>query len=348
MGIYLRGKVWWVSYVYRGKRCRESTGTDNRKLAQRYYDKIKGEIAEGRLFRKLPGEKKTFREMMEKFLLEYAPKRKSEERFKGIAKNLISFIGDLTIMEITPKVVNEYKVKRYQDGVKPATINREIACLKKAFNLAYQEWEWIRENPISRVSMEKENNKRDRWLSKEEEVRLLNASPDWMKELIVFALNTGMRLSEILTLTWDQIDLNRKILVILNSKNNEKRGIPLNEIVFEMLKNKSKIRSIKANLVFYNKEHKQYNKVFISHMFRKIVKKAEINNFRFHDLRHTFATRLVQAGVDIYRVSYLLGHKDLKTTQRYAHHWPESLRSAVETLYVTNLSQTEKYANIGN
>jgi site-specific recombinase XerD len=278
--------------------------------------------------------------MMEKFLFEYAPKKKSGDRFRGLAKNLISFMGDFTLLEITPKLVNEYKVKRYQDGVKPATINREIACLKRAFNLAYREWEWIRENPISRVSMEKENNKRDRWLSYDEELRLLNASPDWMRDLIVFALNTGMRLSEILTLTWDQIDLNRKILIIFNSKNGERRGIPLNEIVFEMLKNKSKVRSIKTNLVFYNDNHKQFNKVFVSHRFAKIVKKSGIDDFRFHDLRHTFATRLVQAGVDIYRVSHLLGHKDLKTTQRYAHHYPESLRSAVEALYVANLSQT--------
>lgn len=346
MGIYRRGKVWWMDFIYKGRRYRKSTETEDRRLAKRIYDKVKGEIAEGRWFERLPGEEKTFREMMEKFLFEYAPKKKSGDRFRGLAKNLISFMGDFTLLEITPKVVNEYKVKRYQDGVKPATINREIACLKRAFNLAYREWEWIMENPISKVSMEKENNKRDRWLSYDEELRLLNASPNWMRDLIVFALNTGMRLSEILTLTWDQIDLNRKILIIFNSKNGEKRGIPLNEIVFEMLKNKSKVRSIDTNLVFYNDNHKQFNKVFVSHRFAKIVKKAGIDDFRFHDLRHTFATRLVQAGVDIYRVCHLLGHKDLKTTQRYAHHYPESLRSAVEALYVTNLSQTENYAKI--
>jgi len=255
-------------------------------------------------------------------------------------------MGDFMLFEISPRLVNEYKVKRYQDGVKPATINREIACLKKAFNLAYREWEWLRENPVARVNMEKEENKRDRWLTYDEELRLLNKSPDWMRDLIIFALNTGMRLSEILTLKWDQVDLNRKILIILNSKNGEKRGIPLNEVISEKLRVKSKIRSIKTNFVFYNRDHRQFNKIVVSHKFAKIVKRAGIENFRFHDLRHTFATRLVQSGVDIYRVSHLLGHKDLKITQRYSHHYPESLRSAVEVLSVTNLSQSENYGKI--
>lgn len=332
MGIYLRGKVWWVSYVYRGKRYRESTETDNRKLAQRYYDKIKGEIAEGRLFRKLPGEKKTFREMMEKYLDEYASKKVSAKSFQGYAKKPILYLGDYLLSEITPRIINEFKVRRLSEGVKPATVNRELATMKKAFNLAVKEWEWVMENPVLRVSMEREENQRDRWLTFEEEERLLKVCPDWLQELVVFALNTGMRLGEILSLEWKGVDLFRKTITIFKSKNKELRTIPINGIVFEILKNKSKVKSIKTNLVFYTSSHTMYLKTSVDHAFKKALRKAGIEDFRWHDLRHTFATRLIQAGTDFYKVQRLLGHKTPAMTQRYAHHYPESLRDAVDIL----------------
>lgn len=191
MGLYRRGRVWHMSFIYKGRRYRKSTETEDRKLAQRIYDKVKGEIAEGKWFERLPGEEKTFREMMEKYLSEHVSKLKSHRAFRGYAKNLIFFFGDYLLSEITPKRVNEFKIKRRNDGVSPATINRELATIKKAFNLAIKEWEWLKDNPVSKISMEKENNKRDRWLTYEEEKRLLDVSPPELKEIIIFALVTS-------------------------------------------------------------------------------------------------------------------------------------------------------------
>jgi site-specific recombinase XerD len=116
------------------------------------------------------------------------------------------------------------------------------------------------------------------------------------------------------------------------SKNNERSTIPLNETIFEMLKGKSKVRSIKTELVFQSKVHTPFSQRKIERAFQDALKKAEIEDFRFHDLRHTFATRLVQAGVDLYKVQVLLGHKTPAMTQRYAHHYPESLRDGVAVL----------------
>lgn len=129
---------------------------------------------------------------------------------------------------ITPKHIVEYKSSRSMVGVKPATINREMTCLKKAFNLEKREWEWCRENPVSRVSLEKGANKRDRWLTEDEEARLLAACPSWLRELVVWALHTGMRLGEILVLTWSGVDLFRKTVTVFRSKNGERRTVPLN------------------------------------------------------------------------------------------------------------------------
>lgn len=238
-----------------------------------------------------------------------------------------------------------YKAKRYAAGVKPATINRELATMKNAFNLAIKEWEWCRENPVSRVSMEKENNERDRWFTYEEEKRLLEASPLWLQEIIIFALNTGMRMGEILSLTWEGVDLFRKTATVFHSKNGERRTIPINQTVFELLKAKSKVRSIKTNLVFHDQAHTSMDAHNLRRAFRGAVKKVKIVDFHFHDLRHTFATRLIQSGVDIYKVQRLLGHKSPIMTQRYAHHYPESLRDGVDLLdrekkSITILSQS--------
>src|SRR4030042_5728420 len=194
MGLYKRGKVWWMSFVCVGKHYRKSTETEDKKLAQRIHDKVRGEIAEGKWFERLPGEEKSFREMMEKYLDEYASKRVSEKSFRGYSKKPISYLGAYTLSEVTPKTINENKVKRRNDGVGPASINRELATMKKAFTLAIKACEGAEKHPVERVSMEEENNKRDRWLTTEEEERLLKVCPSWLRGLVIFALNTGMRL----------------------------------------------------------------------------------------------------------------------------------------------------------
>jgi integrase len=331
MGLYKRGSVWWMSFVCKGKYYRKSTETEDRKLAQRILNKVKGEIAERKWFESLPGEEKTFKEMMEKYLDEYASKKAAAESFKRYARKAISLLGDYALLDITPKVINEFKTKRRNNGLGPASINRELATMKKAFNLAIREWEWVRDNPVSRVSMEQENNERDRWLGDEEEKRLLELCPSWLRELVMFALNTGMRLGEIISLEWKGVDLFRKTVTIFKSKNKEMRTIPINETIFEMLKSKVRVKSI-SGLVFHSPSHTKLHITSVDHAFKKALRRAGIENFRFHDLRHTFATRLVQAGRDLYKVQRLLGHKSPAMTQRYAHHYPESLRDTVEIL----------------
>lgn len=118
----------------------------------------------------------------------------------------------------------------------------------------------------------------------------------------------------------------------MRSKNGERRTLPLNQSAIGVLKSRSKVRHIKSNYVFVNQNGERIIQSNLLRAFYIAMKKADIQSFRFHDLRHTFATRLVQAGVDVYTVSKLLGHKDIRMTQRYAHHCPESLRGGIEVL----------------
>jgi integrase len=319
-----------MTLVYHGRRYRRSTKTGNGKLAQRIYDKVKGEIAEGIWFERLPGENKTFKEMVEKFINNCLPQR-SRKPYGSNLKTLFGFFGNCPLPEITRKKINSFKTKRKIEGVSAATINHELAVLKRMFNLAVKEWEWFDSNPITGVSLETGVNQRDRWITYEEEEKLLLNSPVWFQEVIIFDLNTGLREGELVNLSWkDGIDLFRKVVTVVKSKNDEKRTIPMNNRAFEILIAKRKVRQI-SDKVFYQVKGPLTCDA-IQYQFRRVCVKAKIGDLHFHDLRHTFATRIVQAGEDVYKVQRLLGHKTSSMTARYAHHNAESLRSAVEVL----------------
>jgi integrase len=335
MGLFRRGQVWWMRFTYQGKQVRRPTETTDRKLAEKIYHKVMTQIAEGKWFEKPIGEDKTVRELLDKYLKEHSARNKqpgSHERDQCMAKTVNRFFGDVPLASMSPKVISEYKVKRRDEGVGPGTVNRELALLSHAFNLAVREWEWMANNPVSRVSRERVNGHIERWLTFKEQEKLLAVSPLWLREIILFAVNTGWRRSEIIRLTWDKVDLFRKTLTILEQKNRGKDTQPFNEQVLEVLKARNKVRSIKSNLVFYNDEGGQLDGRNVLRAFYIAVKKAKLSHCRFHDLRHTFATRLAQAGVDLYKVQKLMRHKTPLMTQRYAHHYSESLRDGVDTL----------------
>jgi len=334
MGLFKRGKVWWMCFTYKGRQIKRSTETRDRRLAGTIYSKVMTQLAENQWLDKLEGEDRTFRDLADKYINEYAKyhKRdweKDQARLKG---NILPFFGETIVTEITPKMLSAYKHHRYEKGVKAATINRELTLMKHMYTMAIKEWEWCRDNPVKRVSMEKEGRPRDRWLTHEEEKRLLRNCPQWLGEIVTFALNTGMRQGEILGLKWRNVDLLRGIATLEITKNGERRSIPLNQTAWNLLRSMSKVRYLASDYVFTSSAGTRIDSGNLRREYMKALKKAKITGFCFHDLRHTFATRLVQSGVDLYKVQRLLGHKDIKTTQRYAHHYPESLRNGVEML----------------
>jgi len=353
MGLAKRGNTWWMSFTYRGQQVRRSTGTGDKRLAEAILSKVKVQIIEGRFFEKQEAQERSLAELMDRYANEHAARRANHRRELTSIQNLKNFFGNPTLDHITPKLIVAYKNKRYTDGVKPATINRELATLKKAFNLARREWEWCTDNPVCRVSMERENNTRDRWLTVEEEQRLLPATAPWLREVIVFAVNTGMRMGEILALTWAGVDLFRRTVTVFRSKNGERRTIPINSIVLDLLKHKYAARSRMTDVLFHSQAGTSLDGSNIRRGLNAALRLAKIQDFHFHDLRHTFATRIVQAGVDLYKVQRLLGHKSPIMTQRYAHHYPESLREGVEALepgrsFSTKLAQSQVRAGEGS
>lgn len=350
MGIYKRAdsKDWWMCLTYRGKQIRRSTETPDKKGAQKIFAKAQTLIVEEKWFDKQPGEERTLKEMLDKYIAEHSTLNKAEHTVrqeKGFSKEMLGFFGDIPLTEVTSSRISAYKAYLRDKGLSPATINLHRGFLSHAFKKAVREWEWVKENPVEKVSREKVRNARVRWLTLEEEGKLLESCviyatgkenvqiPHyWFQEIVLFDLNTGMRMGEVLSLEWPHVDLFRKTVTVMRSKNGEKRTIPLNQAAYELLKAKSKVRDIRSKYVFISEAGTKIDDRNLRRAFYNALDKAGIEDFRFHDLRHTFATRLAQAGIDLYKIAKLLGHKTIAMTQRYSHHYPESLRDGVAVL----------------
>ncbi len=334
MGLIKRGSVWWVQLRQDKRLIRVSAKTRIKRLAEQVEAKIRTELVEGKYFDKGQGDKKMFKDMAEKYMAEYAIKKapKSQKRDTIFLKHLLPVFGNMYLSQIRPPQIVGYKAQRMQAGISAKTINHELGFCKHAFNLAIREWEWVKDNPFERVSPEKLPQPRERYLTTEEFDRLYHACSDWLKPIVLFAVHTGLRQDNILTLTWKQLDLNKGRIMLEHTKNGERLGLPMNETVKKLLTELNRVRHINSDYVFHDKAGNKLSATTVQHAFHRTCKKAGIENFRFHDLRHTCASWLVQNGVDRYVVQRILGHKTAAMTERYAHLAPDNLKSGIAVL----------------
>jgi len=323
MGLYKRNKIWWISYSIFGKRIRESTKTTNKKLALQIYNKRKNEILKYK-FNLTSSEKITFFQLIEKYE-EYSKNNKisySTEKFRF--KLLKEFFGNIPIIFIKTENIEKLKEHLLNSGREKATVNRYLALLKNMFNKSY-EWYGIPvENPVKKVKLFKEEP-RLRYLKQEELEKLLFYAENHLKDLIILALYTGARLSELLSLKWDDIDFKNKLIKIKQKKTAQEIYIPLSEKLEEYLKTK-KLES-EFIIHYRGKKIKSVKRAFLN-----LVKKSGIKDFKFHDLRHTAATYLYLNGVSIYTIQRILGHRDIETTLKYTHIPSEHLKEEIEKL----------------
>lgn len=340
MGLYRRGNVYWFKIHTTKGRIQKSTGTSNKRLAENIYAKAKSEVIEGRWF----GESKedvdlTFLELAEKYENWMKGRYKSEfkvyiiaqlkERFKEYTLSMID-VHELEQLQSEKLRAGRYKKKI--DGKlidvpnKPSTINRFLAVIGHMFTKA-ADWKIIERAKIPKIKMLKEHNRRLRYLSVEECQTLIECCDAHLKPIVMTALNTGMRRGEILSLKWEAVDLKHGFILLADTKNGERREIPINATLRELFS--SIPRRLDTPYVFYDPANgKPYHEVKKS--FASALKRAKITDFHFHDLRHTFASHLIMAGVDITTVKELLGHKEIRMTLRYSHLAPSHKVRALE------------------
>jgi len=343
MSVYQRYSNWYIDFYANGKRVREKVTYDGipdhkvtKRMADRALEKRKAQIIEGKF--KLPNQriKKTlFVDLAKEYLIYSRANKKSYVRDEQSIKNLSKSFSGKTLNQISPFDIERYKIERKKvvsnrgNQIKESTINRELSCLKNMFNKAIN-WEMAENNPVNKVKLFKEKPEPIRPISDDEFNALYKEANINLKPILIIAINTGLRLREILNLKWNDIEFNHRYLNVREAKNNELRNIPLNDAVFETIK---KIRMhTNPEYVFCKTNGNPIKSIKTA--FENAKRRSGVK-CRFHDLRHTFASRLVMGGVDLVTTQQLLGHKSLAMTLRYSHPTPEHKKSAVNLLNIS-------------
>lgn len=269
----------------------------------------------------------TMRDFIESLYIPWARtnKRSYSQADAIYLKPLSAFFGDLHLSEINLFLIERYKRERLATPTihgrvrKPASVNRELECLSRILSYAV-ECQVLESNPARKVRKLKQDNQRYRYLSRAEESALVEAlqqSPVYLQSLVVLAIETGMRRGELLELQWEQIDLNLQTIYIKRSKSGRPRVIPISR------------RALVALDLVKKTSGAVYGRICFKRSWSTALKRAGIKDFRFHDLRHTAATRWAERGADVYVIAALLGHHCLQTTMRYAHGSMERMRDIV-------------------
>jgi site-specific recombinase XerD len=340
-GVYEKApgsNVWWIRYAdSTGRIRREKAGTKG--AAIKLYQKRKTAVLEGKKLPETLRARKISFDELARDTLEYSKthKRSYEDDVIRMAKLQEQF-GQRSADSITPQEIERWLSARTK--LKPATLNRYRALLSLTYKLGVQNGK-VSVNPARLVRQRREDNGRIRFLSHEEETKLREVierdCPHHLPELEL-ALNTGLRLSEQYGLTWDCVSFERKSLTIPLSKNGKTRHVPLNETSIAALR-AAQTQSNDQPWVFLNCFGQQLKRPRV--WFDDAVEDAGIEDFTWHCLRHSFASRLVMAGVDLRTVQELMGHKTIQMTVRYAHLAPKHQLAAVERLCDTGAAQNE-------
>lgn len=329
MGICKIRKKWGIDYYFQGRRIREVVGT-NRRQAERALASRKGEIVQGKFSLEKIKPTPYFEDFSEEYLEWAKVNHRSWERMdQWCIKKLKGFLGRRRLGEITTWLIEKYKAQR-KDEVASATINRDLSVLSSMLSRAI-EWGRLIDHPMKggRVKKFREESLKERILSEEEEGTLISVCSGWFKDMVIVALDTGMRLSELMNLKWEEVDFNRGEVAVRNTKSGKDRRIPLTERVMSVLKERRENNGT-IEYVFPRAKGKQPWRVRSA--FVRACEKASIKGLRFHDLRHTCATRLVTGGVDLATVQKFIGHQDVRMTLRYSHPSSEEMKKAVRVL----------------
>jgi integrase len=314
-GLYQRGNIWYIRFAdQKGEIQRESSGSTNKSVAKQFLAVRKAEVFQGKFEKVQKKEKVLFKDYAQVFLRWAKLHRKVNtfKRYERSITQLLKHFGPIFLNDIKRQNIEEFKDKR-KKSVSGSTINRDLACLRKLFNNAIAD-EFIDLNPLFKTEFFKEPKKSVNFLSEEEARRLIKSCDNEVtKSFVVIGLNTGMRLSEILSLKWVQINFEDNLITLKDTKNNKEDTIPMNDTLVEYLSS----LKIKENYVISQDDGSRCIN-FRKHWTR-VVKIAKLPHCTPHYLRHTWATMLVRAGVDLLTLKELGRWSDLTLVERYAH-----------------------------
>lgn len=324
MGLWKRGNVWWAYFYVDGVRHQISTGTNNRRQAERILDKLKQETNARRHQLVEADPDLTFGALAACFIAGGNAKQHHLERLEM----LLPYFSDVPVVRINKAMAADYRSFRHRaKTISEATVNRDLSVARRLLNWGVEQ-SLLVANPLARLTMERERRTRRPVVSVEEEIKLLCAAADHLKDIIVAALDTGMRRGEILHQRWEHVDFARRLLFVTRSKTpeGESREIPLTQRLFTLLWGKRQ-----AEGVIFGFQASAIRDVKTA--WKHTLVRAGSRHIRFHDLRHTFNTRLLDAGVMQEVRMALMGHSSRERVHSiYTHVELPAKREAIAKL----------------
>lgn len=296
--------------------------------ARKWVQEIESAIRNNRYFKTAESRKHTFKELADRYISTVLHAKKTAKCQEAQLLWWKKQMGENLLADISPSLISEFKEKLIKEnnvkGKKrtPATVNRYLAILSHVFTVASKEWGWVSDNPLRFISRPQEPRGRVRFLNDEERQSLLLACQEsknpFLYTIVILALSSGMRLGEIINLTWDNVDFEYQRIILEETKNGERRQVPLAGKALELLRELRSKHSFCTKLLFPSRAYSN-QPIDIRSAWEYAVKKAGVENFRFHDLRHSCASYLAMNGSSIVEIAAVLGHKTLQMAKRYTH-----------------------------
>ncbi len=325
-GVYRRpdSGSWWINATLpNGQRVRQSAGTENREDAEALLAKLKLDAYRGHHFGIKP--QRSWQEAAVRYL-ELKRNLRSFTTTQQILRKLDFYLGSLMLDQINGDVVWKIIQSESKRGLKPATVNRSLSWLRSVLRMARDDWQWM--DTIPKIRLLAGEVERDRWLTHTEADRLIASCAPHLAALVRYALATGCRASEITGLEWDRVDLDRKTAWLNRTKNGSPRGVPLNGDAVQVLKEQQG----KHHRYCFTYEGQPIRWQITNTAWLTALKRAGIKDFRFHDLRHTWASWHRQVGTSCDELKDLGGWKSRQMVDRYAKFATENLLSAASRI----------------
>ena len=311
--------------------------------AEKYIQNTESAIREGRHFKTSEAKKHTLADLIDRYIKDVIPNK--AVKLAGTQKQQLTWwrdkIGSYLLSDVTPALIVQYRdelsASNNYKGTQntPATVVRYMAALSHAFTIAVKEWEWLESSPMMKVQKPKESRGRVRFLDDDERARFLDAckaSPNKTLYIcVILAMSTGMRQAELMTLEWRDVNLKDGFLILHETKNGERRRVALSGHGLELLKEHGKIKRIDTPLLFPSKAIPS-QPIDLRKAFENATKAANIENFKWHDIRHCAASYLAMNGASLNEIAEVLGHKSLAMVKRYAHLSDSHVSSVVASM----------------
>jgi integrase len=346
MGVYRRtdAATYWMSLGIDGKRLRQDTGVQDRTVAGEIFAAWQVQMARARwLGLPAPTPQHTVQELLAEYTAKVTPRKSpaSQRRDHVVLARFRKRWGASDLDQLSNKTVEDYLTERLHT-VTLATVSKELGVLKSAYAHAMR-WDWVSTTPFRGIALNQEGEERVRWLTDEEEARLVATAAPWLRDFILLGLDTGLRRSNLVGLQWAWLHEQGTVLVIPRQLVKAKKAtvmIPLTTRAATIIQRQGR----HGPRVFTQPDGQAYSVDQVGMAVIRTATQAELPGVSLHTLRHTFISRLVQAGRPLPEVAALAGHRDIKMTLRYAHLAPSHLRAGIQALEQRHLSPPTRHA----